>query len=77
MEAKVVAVDKPAEREDKRVERLEEPKVAERRADKPEVLEIQGLGITPEHVTQMMLPGGGSRISLAIKTGSNSFSSRQ
>ena len=71
-----MAVGKPEEREDKRVERPEEPKVAERRADKPGALEIQGSGITPEDVTQMMSPGGGNRISLAIKTGSSSFSNR-
>ena len=76
MEAKPVGVDKPAELEDKQVERPEEPKVAERRADKLEVLEIRGSGITPEDGIQMMSPGGGSRISLAIKTGSNSFSNR-
>ena len=44
---------------------------------RPGALEIQGSGITPEDVTQMMSPeAAASRISLAIKTGSNSFSNR-
>ena len=76
MEGKRV-VDKAAEREDKRVERPVEPKVAERKADKPGGPEIQGSGITPEDVTQMMLLGVGSRIRLAIKIDSSSFSNRQ
>ena len=76
-----MAADKPAEREDKRVERpeeprVEEPRVVEHRAAKPEVLAILGSG-TPGDATRTTLQGRVSRDSLAIKAGSNSFSSRQ
>ena len=77
MEGRRVAADKPAEREDKRVERPEEPKVAERRVAKPEVPAIQGSGTIREDATRTTVPGRVSRDSLAIKVDSNSFSSRQ
>ena len=72
-----MAVDKPAEQEDKRVERPEEPRVVERRADKPEVLAILGSGTILKDATRTTVPGRVSRDSLAIKVDSNSFSSRQ
>ena len=70
-----MAADKPAEREDKRVERPVEPKAAERRAARPEVPAILGLGT--RDATPATLRVRVSKDSLAIKTGSNSFSSRQ
>ena len=81
MEGKRVAADKPAEREDKRVERpeeprVEEPKAAERRAAKPEVPAILGSGTILTGATRTTVPGRVSRDSLAM-TDSNSFSNRQ
>ena len=78
MAGRPVAGDKPAEEEDKRVERPEEPKVAERRGAKPGVLEIQGSGTTiPEDAIRTTLPARVNRVSLAARTDSNSFSNRQ
>ena len=74
---RAVAADKPAAQEGKLADRQAGPKVEERRGDKLEALEIQGSGTTPGTVTQMMSPGGVSRISLANKTGSTSFSNRR
>jgi len=71
-----VAADKPAEREDKRVERPEEPRVVEHRAAKPEVLAILGSGTILKDATRTTVPGRVSRDSLAM-TDSNSFSNRQ
>ena len=54
-----------------------ERRAAARRADKLEALEIQESGITRADVTQMMSEGATSRISLAIKVDSSSFSNRR
>ena len=67
---------RPAEPEGRPVERLEERKVVERRADKQEVLETPDSAIPTLEVAIQMMPQGGGRISLAIKTGPNCFSSR-
>jgi hypothetical protein len=78
VEGKRVAVDKPAEREDKRVERPEEPKVAERRVAKPEVPAIQGSGTIREDATRTTVPDRvNNRVSLAIRIDSSSFSNKQ
>ena len=71
-----MAVDKPAEREDKRVERPEEPRVVERKAAKLEVLAILGSGTILKYAIRTTVPGRVSRDSLAM-TDSNSFSNRQ
>ena len=72
-----MAADKPAEREDKRVERPVEPKAAGRRAAKPEVPAILGSGTILKDATRTTVPGRVSRDSLATKVDSNSFSSRR
>ena len=73
----MVAVDRPAELEDKRVERPEEPKVAERRVAKPEVPAIQGSGTIQEDATRTTVPDRVNRVSLAIRVDSSSFSNKQ
>ncbi len=72
-----MVADKPVEREGKLAARQGERRAAARRADRLAAPENRVWGITPEDGTPTMLPGGGSRIRLEIKTGLNSFSSRQ
>ena len=70
-----MAADKPAEGEDKRVERPVEPKAAERRAAKLEA--ILGSGTIRPDAIRTILPARVNKDSLAIKIDSNSFSSRR
>lgn len=70
-----MAVDKPAEREDKRVERPVEPRAAERRAAL-EVPAIRGLGTTRPDAIRPILPARVNK-GLATMIDFNSFSSRQ
>ena len=78
----VVAADKPAEQEGKRVEQPGEPKAAEHRAAehraaKPEVPAILGSGTIRPDAIRTILPARVNKDSLAIKVDSNSFSSRR
>ena len=76
MEGKRVAVDKPAEEGDKRVEPLVEPKAAERRAALEERA-ILGSGTTQPDAIRPILPARVNKDSLATMIDSNSFSNRQ
>ena len=75
VEGRRVVADKPAEREDKPVERPVEPKAAVERRVALEVPATRGSGTARPDAIRPTLPV--SRDSLAIKAGSNSFSNRQ
>ena len=68
--------DRPVEPEGRQVEQPEERKEVEHRADKQEAPETPDSAIPTLEVAIQMMPQGGGRISLAIKTGPNCFSSK-